>query len=168
MDELFTPEPKQPAVNPVFLVGIVVGVVAIGIAIYLLSFKPPMDQQVANILAGSLKPGDPGFDELNKDLVFWTDSNTVESPTGMGTISMFIKGHVRNKGTRNITILEVNVVVVDITENTVREKKVLVVPAQQPTLPAEDTVPLTVAIDGFSKKDDRANIRWRVTAVKAE
>ncbi len=168
MDDLFKPEEKKRGVNPVFIVGLLVGIVAVGIAIYLLSFKPPMDQQIAKILEGSLHEGSPGFAEINKDIVFWTDANTVESPTGMGTISMYIKGHVRNKSARNITILEVNVSVVDRHEKTIREKKVLVVPAQQPSLPAGDTVPLTLAIEGFSTEDDRANIRWQITAVKAE
>jgi len=46
----------------------------------------------ANLLAGAVKAGDPTFDAVNKDILIATDhDNTVESPTGLGTISMYIK-----------------------------------------------------------------------------
>jgi len=155
-------------INPVFIGGVVVALAAIGIAIYLLSFKPPMEVQTARILEGAIREGQPGFTELNKDIIIATDDNTVESPMGMGTISMFIKGNVKNKGSRTYSVLEVNVAVITQKNEVLREKRVLVVPIQRPVLVPGDTIPITLTLDGFDRKDDRANIRWRVTAIKAE
>ncbi len=168
MDDLLNPKAIKRNINPIFIGGVVVALAAIGIAIYLLSFKPPMEVQTARILEGAVREGQPGFAELNKDIIIATDDNTVESPMGMGTISMFIKGNVKNKGTRTYSVLEVNVAVITQKNEVLREKRVLVVPIQRPVLVPGDTIPITLTLDGFDRKDDRANIRWRVTAIKAE
>ena len=168
MDDIFKPEQKKRGVNPIFIVGVIVGVLAIGGVIYLLSFKPPMAEQTAKLLEGSYREGSPEFAALNKDIIIATDDNTVESPMGLGTVSMFIKGKVRNKGTRNISTLEVNVAVVTQKNEVLREKRILVVPIQQPILAPDQTIPITLTLDGFDRKDDRANIRWKVTAIKAD
>ena len=167
MDDLFKPEEKK-GVNKLLIGGMIVGIVLIGLAIYLLSFKPSMDDQTARILAGSYQEGSPEYEELKKDIIISTDDSTVESPMGTGKISMFIHGRIRNKGTRTINILEVSVSVVTQFNQPLRERKILVVPVQQPSLGPGDIIPITLTFDGFSKDDDRANIHWKVTAVKAE
>lgn len=168
MDELFKPEEKKTGVNMLLIGGVIVGVALIGLAIYVLSFKPPIDQQTARILEGAYREGTPEFADITKDIVIGTDPNTVESPTGLGTISMYIKGNIRNKGTRNITALEVNVGVITQHNDVLREKRVLVVPQQQPALGPGETIPITLTLDGFDRKDDRANIRWKVTAIRVQ
>jgi hypothetical protein len=44
----------------------------------------------------------------------------------------------------------------------------LVIPFQQNELGPNEAIPLTMTMDGFEKSDDRANIRWKVTAIKAK
>jgi len=168
MEDLFKPEEKKHGINAVFVGGIVVGLALIGIAIYLLSFKPSMEDQTAKILEGSFREGSPEFAAITKDILISTDDNTVESPTGMGTISMYIKGNIFNKGTRTINTLEVSVGVITQKNEMLREKKIVVVPVQQALLEPGQTIPITLTLDGFSRKDDRANIRWKVTAIKAQ
>lgn len=167
MDELFNKEKEKKGVNPVFIVGILVGLVLIGGAIWLLSRTPSMEEQTAKILQGSFREGSPEFAELNKDIIISTDQGTVQSPTGMGTISMYINGKIRNKGSKTISVLEVKVAVVTQFNDVLRERRILVVPVQQPVLGPDQTIPITLTLDGFSKEDDRANIRWKVTAIKA-
>lgn len=167
MDELFKTEKEKKGVSPVFIVGILVGLVLIGGAIWLLSRKPSMEEQTAKILQGSYREGSPEFAELNKDIIISTDQGTVQSPTGMGTISMYINGKIRNKGNKTISVLEVNVAVVTQFNDVLRERRILVVPVQQPVLGPDQTIPITLTLDGFTKEDDRANIRWKVTAIKA-
>ncbi len=167
MDELFNAEKEKKGVSPVFIVGILVGLVLIAGAIWLLSRTPSMEEQTAKILQGSYREGSPEFAELNKDIIISTDQGTVQSPTGMGTISMYINGKIRNKGSKTISVLEVNVAVVTQFNDVLRERKILVVPVQQTILGPDQTIPITLTLDGFTKDDDRANIRWKVTAIKA-
>ena len=167
MDDIFKPEEKKRGMNPTIIVGAIIGVVLIGIAVYLLSFKPPMEQQTAKLLEGSFREGSPEFAAITKDILISTDDNTVESPTGMGTISMYIKGKIYNKGTKTINALEVSVAVITQKNDVLREKKILVVPVQQALLEPGGTIPITLTLDGFDRKDDRANIRWKVTAIKS-
>ncbi len=168
MDDLFKTGEKKNGINPVFIGGIVVALVLLGGAIWLLSFKPSMDVQTAKILEGAFRDGSAEYAELNKDIVISTDDKTVQSPTGMGTISMYINGKIRNRGTRTIGVLEVNVAVVTQFNQILRERKILVVPVQQPRLDPGEIIPITLTLDGFTKDDDRANIHWKVTAIRAE
>src|SRR3954452_25474212 len=102
MDELFGTNDEKKGINKAFVGAIIAALVLIGVVIWVLSFRPSMEQQTAQILAGSFHEGSPEYAELNKDIIISTDPDTVQSPTGMGTISMFIKGKIRNKGTRTI------------------------------------------------------------------
>jgi hypothetical protein len=79
---------------------------------------------------------------------------------------MYISGKIRNKGTRTIDALEVNVAVITQFNKVLKEKRILVVPVQQPVLAPGETIPITLTLDGFDKNDDRANIRWKVTAIR--
>jgi hypothetical protein len=166
MDSLLQKEEKR-GMNKTFAVAIFIALVIIAGAIFLLSRKPPVDEQAANLVANALHEGSPEFAELSKDIIIATDDRTVQSPTGLGTISMYIYGKIRNKGKRTIDVLEINVAVVTQFNQILKEKNILVVPVQQPTLAPDQSIPVTLALEGFSKDDDRANIRWKVTAIRA-
>ena len=167
MDDLFKPEEKK-SVNKVFIVALLIGVVVIGSAIWVMSFRPSIEDQTAKILEGSIRAGSPEFADLTKDIIISTDKNTIESPMAMGTISMFISGKIRNKGTHTMNALEINVAVVTQFNEVLKEKRILVVPTQVPRLEPEQIIPVTLSLDGFAKTDDRANIRWKVTAIRVE
>lgn len=168
MDELFGSGKKKKGVNLVFIGGVAIAMAIVAGLIWVLSSKPSIEEQTAKILEGTLREGSPEFAAITKDILISTDEDTVESPMGLGTISMFIKGKIYNKGTKKITTLEVNVGVVTEKNEVLREKRIVVVPIQQPILNAGDTIPITLTLDGFDRKDDRANIRWKVTAIRAE
>ena len=168
MEKLFDKEEGKKGINWSYLLGGAIGLIVIAALVYAamqLQGKS-MDDQKQAILADALHDDSPQFQDITKDIIISTGDNTVESPNAFGTISMFISGKVRNKGTRNINGLEVNVAVVDQFNQVLKEKRVLVVPTQVPILGPNDVIPITLAIDGFNKKDDRANIRWRVTAIR--
>jgi hypothetical protein len=168
MGDMFTNEPTKKGINTVFLVGLLIGLLLIGVAAYLLTRKPTMEEQAAQIVATAAHEGSPEFADLSKDIIISTDPNTVQSPTGLGTITMFITGKIRNKGTRTISVLEVNVAVITQFNEVLQQKRMLVVPVQKQTLGPDETIPITLNLAGFNKNDDRANIRWKVTAIKAE
>jgi hypothetical protein len=168
MDTILGKGEEKKGINKLLIGGALVGLAIVAVAVWLLSFRPPMDEQVAQILAGAYREGSPEFAEVTKDIIISTDDRTVESPTGLGTISMFINGTIRNKGTKTITVLEVNVAVVTQFNKVLKERRIVVVPIQQATLGPGETIPITLTMDGFSKDDDRANIRWKVTAIKTK
>ena len=159
---------EKKGVNKIMIIGGLVGVVLIAAAIFAMSFRPAMEDQMASILEGSFREGSPEFERITKDIIISTDPRTVQSPNAFGKISMFITGNIRNKGTNIINGLEVNVAVVDQFNVVLREKRVLVVPTQRERLGPEETIPITLSLDGFDKNDDRANIRWKVTAIRIE
>lgn len=165
--ESLLPKEEKRGINKTFIVAILIALALIAGLIFLLSRKPPVNDQMAQLVASAYHEGTPEFADLSKDIIISTDDRTVESPTGLGTISMYIYGRIRNKGSRTIDILEINVAVITQFNQVIKEKRILVVPVQQPTLDPDQTIPVTLAMEGFSKNDDRANIRWKVTAIKA-
>lgn len=167
MDDIFNSPKKKPLINPVFIGGAIFGIVVIGIVIWVLAQKPSMEIQTARILEGSFQEGSPEFSQLTKDIIISND-NTIQSPMATGTISMFINGKVRNKGTSTIDALEINVSVVTQFDQVLKEKRMLVVPTQVPQLGPGETIDVHTALEGFAKDDDRANIRWKVTAIRLE
>ena len=168
MDEIFNKPVEKKRINLPLIGGAILGLVIIGVAIWLMSFRPSIEEQTARILADAYLEGTPQFADLNKDIIISTDDNTVQSPMGTGKISMFIHGKIHNRGSHRITILEVNVAVVTQFNDVLRERKILVIPVQQASLDPDQTIPITLTLDGFTKDDDRANIRWKVTAIHAE
>lgn len=166
--ELFVQEQKEKkGINKGFLVGVLIAVVLLGAFIGYLSLQPSFDEQKAKILEGSFIEGTPQFAEITKDILIETDlDRTVQSPTVFGTISMAISGKIRNKGNKNINGLEVKVAVITQKNEVLKEKRVLVVPIQKNMLEPGQTIPITLTLDGFKKEDDRANIRWKVTAIR--
>ncbi|MEJ7624169.1 MAG: hypothetical protein WKF34_09265 [Pyrinomonadaceae bacterium] len=165
---MFETGEKKKGINRALVGAGILGVIIIGVAIAVLSLRPSIEEQETQILAGSFREGSPEYAELNKDIIISTDDKTVQSPTGRGTIAMYINGKIRNKGPRTIKALEVNVAVITQFNEVLRERRVLVVPVQQAVLAPDETIPITLTIDGFTKDDDRANIRWKVTAIRAE
>lgn len=157
---------EKGSVNVGLVVGVVIALALIGGALFLLSRQPPREDQLAKIVASAYHEGSPEFNDLSKDIIIATDDRTVESPTGLGTISMYIYGKIRNKGNKTFDILEVECSVITQFNKVLKSKKVLVVPVEQATLGPNDSIPITLTLDGFSKDDDRANIRWKVTSIR--
>jgi hypothetical protein len=167
MDEFLGTKQEKKGFNVTLILGVIVGVIVLGTAIWVLTWQPSMEDQMAAILEGSYREGSPEFEQITKDIIIATGKDTVQSPNAFGSISMYIKGTIRNKGDRVINGLEVNVAVVDSFEQVLREKRVLVVPTQRPQLGPGEVIPISLEISGFDRKDDRANIRWKVTAIRA-
>lgn len=166
MNAFLEPREDKRGINKTFIIGALVGVLLLGGAIWLLTRQPSMEDQMANILEGSYHEGSPEFAELTKDIIISTSDKTVESPNAFGNISMYIVGNIYNKGRHVINGLEVNVTVVTQFNDVLREKRLLVVPTKRPQLGPSENIEVHVEIPGFDKKDDRANIRWKVTAIR--
>lgn len=156
--------------NKNFLIAILVAVLLIGGGIFLIwKLKPSMQEQQEQALSGAFREGTPEFEAITRRIVAETDEDkTWSSPVGTGGIMMQIAGRIRNNGDKVISGLEIRVSVVDIGGNVVKEKTLVVVPNQKKTLAPKEQMDVAVRIDGFKRDDDRANIRWKVTAIKTE
>ncbi len=171
MDEfLYEKKEGKRGVNKVLLGALLIAAVLIaGVIGLLYKFQPTLEEQKQQQLAGAFLEGSPEFAAYTKNLVISTDTNrTTESPLGLGTIQMAIHGDIRNKGDKTINGLEVSVSVVDVKNQIIKEKKVMVVPNQAQKIASGETVHVFVPMDGFSKNDDRANVRWKVSAIRFE
>ena len=149
-----------------YVIGAIVGLIIIGAIIFIATRRPSMEDQAAAVLQGAYTEGSPEFDAITKDIIISTSDKTIEGQNAFGSISMNIVGRLKNKGDKMIDGLEVNVAVVDQFNQVVKEKRVLVVPTQHAQLGPGETVPITLSLEGFKKNDDRANIRWKVTAIR--
>ena len=169
MDTFLQKKEEKKGINKIFIVGLLIGAVIIAGAVWLLTFQPTAEEQRAKMMEGFFLEGTPEFAQVTKDIVISTDfDRTTESPTGLGTIQMTVRGKIRNKGDKTLNGLEVNVGVVDRSNKVLKEKKVIFVPNQQPRLESQEIIPVMVSLDGFSNDDERANVRWKVTAIKME
>ena len=169
MDTLFDKEEKKPGRNKGLLIGGIVGIVLIAIVVFIAMQRPSMSDQKAAVLADAVREDSPEFQEITKDIIIGTDADkTVQSPNSLnGSITMWITGNIRNKGNRTLSGLEVNAAVVDQFNQVLKEKRVLVIPTQRELLGPGESIPITLSVDGFKREDDRANIRWKVTAIRA-
>jgi hypothetical protein len=160
---------EKKGINKILLAALLAAAVLVAGAVYLLSLNPSTDEKKQQLLADSYLEGSPEFEQYTKDIVIQTDmENIMQSPTGMGTIMMSVPAKIRNKGQKTVSALEVKVGVVDLAGKVVREKKLLVVPGQNETLQPGQIIGVTASVEGFSRDDDRANVRWKVTAIKVQ
>ncbi|HUR98785.1 MAG TPA: hypothetical protein VMZ26_12025 [Pyrinomonadaceae bacterium] len=166
MDAFLEPREGRKGNGKALILGALVGIVLLSGVIWLLMRQPSMEDQMANILEGSYREGSTEFAGVTKDIIISTGDNTRQFANAFGTISMNIHGKIRNKGDKVINGLEVHVAVVDSFNQVLKDKHVLVVPTKQPQLGPGETIEVYVEIAGFDRKDDRANIRWKVTAIR--
>lgn len=116
-------------------------------------------------LQGAIRPGSAEF-ETYKTQIVRDDPEAYESPRGLGDIVMYLKTTVRNLSNKTLNGLEVRAAVVDHQGKAVKERTVIIIPARQPELAPNKTLPVQIALEGFSDKDDRANITMEITGLK--
>src|ERR1043166_9001151 len=117
MAEIFENKPPEKRSTAALLVGVIVGILLIGAAAWWLTRTPSIPDQTARILEGSYREGSSEFASLAKNIqIARDDDHTVESPTGRGTISMYIQGTIYNKTGKTLTVLLVNVSVINRSE----------------------------------------------------
>jgi hypothetical protein len=169
--DLFTKESKQKDNSSTkIMVGALVAAIAIVLAVIGILYLRPSEVDIQQkTLDSALRAGNPEFELLTKKIVISTDENRLmESPTAMGSIMMSIGGRLKNLTGKTLTLVEINVAVVDMSGKAIKDKNIVVIPKQAKTLADREELPMTVVIEGFKKEDVRANFRWKVIAIKTE
>lgn len=170
MDTFLQQPEKKKSNNTLFLGAIGIGLVLVLVFLGLVSMKSSTKQIQTQALEGAFREGTPEFEKYTKKIIAETNEDrTTQSPTGMGTILMSIHGRIRNITGKSLTGLELKVTVIDSFGNPVKDKTTVVIPKDEITQLANgEVLPVQVTIEGFNKDDDRANIRWKVTAIKVQ
>lgn len=160
--------PKERNIK-VFAAAIIAAFLLVAGAVALWSLMPSQAIIEQTALEGVHREGSPEFEALTKRIVIQTDQNrTTESPTAFGSIMMAIPAKITNRTDTTLTALEVKVGVVDTKGQVIKEKAILVVPKQKETLAPGESMMVTGVVEGFDAADDRANVQWKVTGIKAE
>ncbi len=156
--------------NKSFLIAILIAVVLVGGGVFVIwKIQPSMQEQQEMILSGAFREGSPEFAAITKKIIAENDEeHTWSSPVGTGGIMMQIAGKLRNLSDKTLVGLEINVAVLDLNSKVIKDKTLTVVPNQQKKLAPKQEMDVAVRIDGFAPDDDRARIRWKVTAIKTE
>ncbi len=168
MVEFLQEEKKEKkGINKGLIIGILVGILLIGGLIGLISLVPSSEEIKQEELKGAFLDGTPEFEAYTNEIIITTNTDkTTQAQTGLGTILMNIAGKIRNKGDKTLDGLEVSVGVIDRQNKMIKEKKVMIIPKIQGTLQPNETIDVMVNISGFDPGDDRANVRWKVTAIR--
>jgi hypothetical protein len=168
--ETLNQQNEKRGINKLILGIVAIGVlIAAGIVVFMLS-QPTKKEAEQQKLEGAYREGSPEFAQLTKKIIAETDENrTMQSPTGIGTINMYIGGTIRNFCGKTLTGLELDVAVIDMKSKPIKQKTIIVIPTENREILANNEVmPVNVILEGFAKDDDRANVRWKVTAIKVE
>lgn len=167
MSSLLEKKEEKKGLNIIFLVGALIAVIAvIGIA-YVAIMIPSPEEAKAAVLEDAVRKGSPEFENYTKEIIITTDPKRFkEAYTGLGDIVMLISGRIRNKGNKTVTGLEVSVGMINTKNELIKDKKFLIVPEEHPELKPDETIDVSVKIPGFTADDDRANARWKVTAIR--
>ncbi|MCS6873723.1 MAG: hypothetical protein N2Z23_01455 [Pyrinomonadaceae bacterium] len=150
-----------------FLFAFAIATFIVSVAVFVISSIPTSEEVERRSLEGAFREGSAEFERLTRKIsIANDDENTLESPTALGTIMMSLSGRIRNMTGKSITGLEIKVSVVDSENKPIREKILVVIPTRKEVLLPDEILPVRVTIDGFKPDDDRAMVRWKVTAIK--
>lgn len=168
METFYKEDNREKSGSKMLLAAVGIAVLVVGAIIGLLFLQPTTEQVRNQVLDGAFREGMPEFQALtNKVIIFNDAENTMESPTGLGTIMMFTRARVRNNSEKTISALEIRVSVLDPMDKPIREKTVTIVPSETvEALAPQQMIPINISIEGFKKEDDRARVKWKVTAIK--
>lgn len=167
MNSFLSGERGNPGFNKVFVVAIAVAIAAVAGLIYFAFSLPTQKEEKREILEGALLEGTPEFEEYTKNIVISNDPRRMQQArTGLGDVVMKLSARISNRGDKDLSGLEVSVGMIDTKNQIIKDKKVLFVPKHHPELKANESIDVTVSIAGFKEDDDRANARWKVTAIK--
>ena len=149
----------------IIIVVAVIAAVAIAGLFYFL-MRASGGGNVEPTLEGAIRAGSPEFDQYASKIVL-DAPEAYESKRALGDIVMNLQTIVHNFTGRTLGGLEINGIVVDHQGKPVSQHAAVVIPtARQPELENNRSMAVRVMLVGMTDKDDRANIKMEVTALK--
>jgi hypothetical protein len=148
----------------VIIIVAVIAAVAIAGLFYVL-MRASGGGSVEPTLEGALRPGSPEFEQYASKIIL-DKPEAYESKRALGDIVMNLQTIVHNFSGRTLSGLEIKGTVVDHQGKPVNQHAVVVVPTRQPELENNRSMAVRVMLEGMTDKDDRANIRMEVSAIR--
>lgn len=160
-------EKSKKGINKVFIGAVAAAVIIVAGLLGIWWLIPTSEQKQSAALENASREGAPEFEELTKKIFVQTfPDRMTQSQTALGAIQMNLGIKIHNRTDRVLSGLEATVAVVDQKNQVIKDKVILVIPRIQETLAPGEAVDLTTTISGFDRDDDRANVRWKITAIK--
>ena len=156
------PELRWPIVIVAAVVTFVIAVLAAGI--YFVT-QPKVTFYEEPQLEMALYTGEPEFEQFREQIV-------VEQVLGkekvhpLNNLAVEITAVVRNNTGRRISGLEMRGAIRDAQNSTVRERKVVVIPARQAILEADEAINVRILLESIDKDTDRAQPVMEVTGIR--
>jgi hypothetical protein len=168
MVSLMREKSSDSSSSKLFWILMVVGVlIASGVLAYFATRPAAPVREVR--LENAVREGSPDWEQLKSRVVVEEQRDIATQTQSMaGGIQMRLPAKVKNFTGKTLSGLEVVASVVDDKGNVIKEKTAVVIPTQ--VLPIENNKSslVTVNIDGFNAKDNRADFRFKVTGIKVE
>ncbi len=170
MDSVFGKKEEKKGISVTLVLGLIAGLFVVTGLIGAFWLLTPGETDRKDVLAGAFLEGSSGFENYTKQVIIATNTDRLmQSMTGLGTITMHMSSSIYNKGEKTMSALQVLASVVDSEGKVIKEKSFIMIPnSERQTLGPGQSISVTVNIGGFSTEDDRANVRWKVTAIKLE
>ncbi len=168
MDSLMQENKEKQSTPKLFWIVMVIGIMVFGgLVAYFLSQPTPVVQEVK--LQNAVREGSSEFEALkSRVLILEQPDLSMESQNAAGGITMTLRGVVKNFSGKTLTGLEVVASVVDDKGKVIKDKTAILIPTQVAAVENNKSLLVNVDIAGFSPKDNRANFKFRVTAIKVE
>jgi len=160
---------KEPKLRwPIVLTAaIITAAIALVVAmLYYMAMTGPAARsyQVVPQLETALRVGNPEFEQVRHQIAIEPLMGT-EKIHPFNSLAVEITGTIKNKTGRTLKGLEMRAAVLDRDEAAVRERTVVIIPAQQTVLEPDEAIKVRVLLENINKDSDRARLMLEVTGV---
>ncbi len=157
------PDPDDSRRTVIIIVAVIAAVAIAGLFYVLM--RASGSGTLEPTLEGALRAGSPEFEQYASKIAL-DKPEAYESKRALGDIVMNLQTIVHNFSGRTLSGLEIKGIVVDHQGKPVNQHTVVVVPTRQPELENNRSMAVRVMLEGMTDKDDRANIRMEVSAIR--
>lgn len=160
------PELRWPLILVAALITTLLVLVTMGV-MHLSLTKPAVRPAVEPRLEGAIRPEMPGFEHL-REKVAVEQLVATEASRPLGDLAVEVRATVRNNTDRALSGLELRGAVLDAQSSALRERTVIVVPAQQTALEPGEAVGVRILLEGISPEAERTGVLMEVSGVRFE
>ena len=156
------PELRWPIVMLAVLLTAAIALLAAGI--YYVT-HPVVSTNVEPALESALYTGQPEFEQIREQIAIEQLVGN-EKVHPLNNLAVEITALVKNNTGRKISGLEMRGAIRDTQNSVVRERTVLIIPARQTILEADEAINVRILLESIDKDSDRAHAVMEVTGIR--